>query len=164
MSSGPAWRRVVVGVDPSYAGLEAVRTAVDLARRQHGGLVAVRAWMFTPVWRPGAMTGLWRAEHARAAAVLVREVFDAALGGVPGTVPLEVRVEQGYAGQVLVDHACRDGDLLVVGAPTRSRFGGGHVTRYCVSRAVVPVVAVPASRWARAETIRRFGRNLERPA
>ncbi|MFD0785230.1 hypothetical protein ACFQZ8_15090, partial [Micromonospora azadirachtae] len=90
--------------------------------------------------------------------------FDAALGGLPRDVLVRVVAEQGYAGQVLVDHACRESDLLVVGSPPRRRFGmgGGPVTRYCVSRAGVPVVTVPAPNWARAEEIRRFGRDLER--
>ncbi|MEV1329847.1 universal stress protein [Micromonospora costi] len=155
--------RVVVGVDRSYAGLEALRTAVRLARRDGACVHAVRAWAFAPVWRPGTMPWIWQEDLARAARVYVTEAFDAALGGVPHDVAVRVVAEQGYAGQVLVDHASRENDVLVVGSPRRGRFGaGGHVTRYCVSRAGVPVVAVPAPAWARAETIRRFGRDLER--
>ncbi|WP_436656476.1 universal stress protein [Micromonospora sp. URMC 103] len=155
--------RVIVGVDRSFAGLAALRTAVRLARRDGAYLHAVRAWTFVPVWRPGTMPWLWQEDLARAARAYVREAFDAALGGVPHDVPVRLVAEQGYAGQVLVDHACRANDLLVVGSPRRGRFGGGgHVTRYCVTRAVVPVVAVPAPAWARADAIRRFGRDLER--
>ncbi|MET8833167.1 universal stress protein [Micromonospora sp. NPDC004540] len=158
-------RRVVVGVDGSYAGLEALRTAVRLARRERALLHAVRAWTFVPLWRPGTMPWLWlwQEDLARAARAYVREAFAAALGVLPPDVSVQIVVEQGYAGQVLVDHARRDNDLLVVGSPHRSRFGGGgHVTRYCVTRASVPVVAVPAPAWARADAIRRFGRDLER--
>ncbi|MET8039383.1 hypothetical protein ABZU25_00810 [Micromonospora sp. NPDC005215] len=66
---------------------------------------------------------------------------DAALGGTP-----------------------RDVTIRVVGSPERGRFGRsrGHVTRYCVTRAAVPVVAVPAPPWARAAMIRRFAHDLER--
>ncbi|WP_406042566.1 universal stress protein [Micromonospora sp. NBC_00898] len=156
--------RIVVGVDRSFAGLQALRTAVQLARRDGAHLHAVRAWTFTPLWRPGTMPRLWREEYARAAHRYVRDVFHGAFGSVPWDVTVRIVVEQGYAGQVLVDHACRETDLLVVGAPRRGRFGagGGHVTRYCVTRAAVPVVAVPAPAWARADTIRRFSRDLER--
>ncbi|SIR20757.1 universal stress protein [Micromonospora avicenniae] len=157
-------RRVVVGVDRSFCGLQALRAAIRLAHRENACLHAVRAWAYAPVWRPGTMPWLWQDDLARAARAYVREAFDAALGGVPRDVPVRIIAEQGYAGQVLVDHACRESDLLVVGSPPRGRFGmgGGHVTRYCVSRASVPVVAVPAPDWARAEEIRRFGRDLER--
>ncbi|WP_165947198.1 universal stress protein [Micromonospora sp. 15K316] len=164
MSRPTTARRVVVGVDRSFCGLQALRTAVSLAQRENACLHAVRAWAFVPVWRPGTMPWLWQGDLARAARAYVREAFDAALGGMPRDVALRIVAEQGYAGQVLVDHACRDGDLLVVGSPRRGRFSvaGGHVTRYCVSHANGPVVTVPAPAWARAEAIRRFGRDLER--
>ncbi|MFC3504021.1 universal stress protein [Micromonospora krabiensis] len=156
--------RVVVGVDRSYAGLAALRAAVRLARRDGAPLYAVRAWTFVPLWRPGTMPWLWQEEFARAARAYVRDAFETALGGQPRDVTVRVLAEQGYAGQVLVDEAWRETDVLVVGSPRRGRFGskGGHVTRYCVSRARVPVVTVPAPDWARADAIRRFGRDLER--
>ncbi|WBB65242.1 universal stress protein [Micromonospora sp. WMMD812] len=164
MSRPSAAGRIVVGVDRSFAGLQALRTAVRLARRDGAPLHAVRAWTFVPLWRPGTMPWLWQEEFARAARCYVRDAFNAALGGVPRDVTVRVVDEQGYAGQVLVDHAWRETDLLVVGSPHRGRFGtgGGHVTRYCVKRAAVPVVTVPAPDWAHADTIRRFGRAVDR--
>ncbi|MER7888544.1 universal stress protein [Micromonospora sp. NPDC094482] len=156
--------RIVVGVDRSFAGLAALRTAVRLAQRDGTPVYAVRAWTFVPLWRPGTMPWLWQDEFARSARGYVREAFDAAFGGVPRDVTVRVVAEQGYAGQVLVDHASRPTDLLVLGSPRRGRFGtgGGHVTRYCLARSSVPVIAVPAPAWARADAIRRFGGDLER--
>ncbi|WP_158609261.1 universal stress protein [Micromonospora musae] len=164
MSRPATTRRVVVGVDRSFCGLAALRAAVRLAHRENACLYAVRAWAYAPVWRPGTMPWLWQEDLDRAARAYIREAFDAAMGGVPRDVPVRIVAEQGYAGQVLVDQACRESDLLVVGSPRRGRFSvaGGHVTRYCVSRAQVPVVTVPAPAWARAEVIRRFGASLER--
>ncbi|MEH1166305.1 universal stress protein [Micromonospora sp. CPCC 205539] len=155
--------RIVVGIDRSFAGMQAVRRAVQLARREGAQLDAVRAWVFAPTWRPGTLTWRWQDECDRAALVYLRGVLDAALGGLPRDVPVRLVATQGYAGQVLIDHAHRESDLLVVGSPERRRFGGshGHVTRFCVTRAAVPVVAVPAPTWARAATIRRFARDLD---
>ncbi|MER7443575.1 universal stress protein [Micromonospora avicenniae] len=79
-------RRVVVGVDRSFCGLQALRAAVHLAHREKACLHAVRAWAFVPVWRPGTMPWLWQEDLARA---YVRQAFDAprehARGG--GTSP-----------------------------------------------------------------------------
>ncbi|MEU8326880.1 universal stress protein [Micromonospora sp. NPDC048839] len=164
MSRPDVGRRIVVGVDRSFAGMQALRRAMQLARRDGAQLDAVRAWVFAPTWRPGTLTWRWQDECDRAAVVYLRGVFDAALGGMPRDVTVRLVATQGYAGQVLVDHAHRESDLLVVGSPERGRFGRsrGHVTRYCVTRAAVPVVAVPAPSWARAATIRRFAHDLER--
>ncbi|MEU1397953.1 universal stress protein [Micromonospora zamorensis] len=156
--------RIVVGVDRSFAGMHALRRAMELARRDGAQLDAVRAWVFAPTWRPGTLTWRWQDECDRAALIYLRGVFDAALGGLPRDVTVRLVATQGYAGQVLVDHAHRESDLLVVGSPDRGRFGRsrGHVTRYCVTRAAVPVVTVPAPTRARAATIRHFARDLER--
>ncbi|MFF0366891.1 MULTISPECIES: universal stress protein [unclassified Micromonospora] len=156
--------RIVVGVDRSFAGMQALRRAVQLARRDGTQLDAVRAWVFAPTWRPGTLTWRWQDECDRAALAYLRTVFDTALGGMPRDVAVRLVAAQGYAGQVLVDHAHRESDLLVLGSPERGRLGRsrGHVTRYCVERAAVPVIAVPAPAWARAATIRRFARDLER--
>ncbi|MEU0547697.1 universal stress protein [Micromonospora sp. NPDC005979] len=163
MSRTAAAHRIVVGVDRSFAGMQALRRAVQLARREGAQVDAVRAWVFAPTWRPGTLTWRWQDECDRAALVYLRGVFDATMGGVPRDIPVRLVTTQGYAGQVLVDHADRESDLLVVGSPGRGRFGRsrGHVTRYCVRRAAVPVVAVPAPAWARAATIRQFTRDLE---
>ncbi|MET8198496.1 universal stress protein [Micromonospora taraxaci] len=164
MSRAAGARRIVVGVDRSFAGMQALRRAMQLARREGAQVDAVRAWVFAPTWRPGTLTWRWQDECDRAAVVYLRSVFDAALGGIPRDVTVRLVATQGYAGQVLVDHACRESDLLVVGSPQRGRFGRsrGHVTRYCVTHAGVPLIAVPAPSWARAATIRRFARDLER--
>jgi Universal stress protein family len=79
-------------------------------------------------------------------------------------------VQRGQPGPVLVTFACQPDDLLVVGAGQRgfrARPGHGRVSRYCVSHALCPVLAVPPAAlakegrglhgWAR----RRRGLNVE---
>ena len=50
-------QRIVVGVDRSFAGMQALRRAMELARRDGAQLDAVRAWVFAPTWRPGTRPG-----------------------------------------------------------------------------------------------------------
>ncbi|MFY1594765.1 universal stress protein [Micromonospora sp. WMMD737] len=111
--------RVVVGVDRSPSGLAALRAAVRLAQRDEVPLDAVRAWTFVPLWRPGIMPWIWQSDLTGTARSYVREAFEAALGGMPRGVDVRVVAEQGYPGHVLVEHAGRQTDLLVVGSPRR---------------------------------------------
>jgi nucleotide-binding universal stress UspA family protein len=140
--------RVVVGVNGSLSSLEALRTAVDEARRRRVELLAVLAW--TPV---GGETGYRRAPcpdllalWERMACARLRNSFDEAFGGYPDGVavrPVVVRAAPGYG---LVELADRPDDLLVLGAGERgwpARWFHGGTSRYCVSHARCRVLAVP---------------------
>ncbi len=146
-----AVQRIVVGVHGSLGSLQALRWAAEEARERHVPLVPVIAWV-----PPGGdlaershpspyLRRLWHdAARARLAAA-----FDEALGGVPGDLPVQPRVERGDTGPVLVDVASRPGDLLVIGTGRRhpvSRALCRSVGRYCLAHATCPVLAVPPSR------------------
>jgi nucleotide-binding universal stress UspA family protein len=146
-----AVHRIVVGVHGSLGSLQALRWAAEEARERHVPLVPVIAWV-----PPGGdmaershpspyLRRVWRdAARARLAAA-----FDEAFGGVPGDLPVQVRVERGDTGPVLVGVASRPGDLLVIGTGRRhpvSRALRRSAGRYCLAHATCPVLAVPPSR------------------
>lgn len=142
--------RIVVGLDGSAGSLEALRYAVEEARRRQVELVAVTAWLppsanlpvrhspsihtDTDEWvRDSAWQRLWQA-------------FDEGLGGVPVDLVVRPLVVRGQPDRVLVDIADEAGDLLIVGAGRRGRIRrlfASPVSRRCVANATCPVVAVP---------------------
>jgi nucleotide-binding universal stress UspA family protein len=140
--------RVIVGVNGSLSSLEALRTAVDEARRVQAELVAVLAW--TPV---GGEAGYRRAPcpdllalWERQACARLRNSFAEAFGGFPGGLRVRPLVVRAAPGQALVSIADRAGDLLVVGAGERgwpARWFHGGTSRYCLARAGCRVLAVP---------------------
>ena len=145
-----AVRRVVVGVSGSLGSLQALRLAADEARAASATLVAVIDWVppggdFAERSHPSAhLRRIWR----EAARQRLTEAFDAGLGGLPGDLTVQPRIERGEPGPVLVDVAdCAD-DLLVIGTGRRSpihRALRKSVGRYCLAHARCPVFAVPPS-------------------
>jgi Universal stress protein family len=77
--------------------------------------------------------------------MLVRQVFQVAVGGIPRDVAVTIETPEGDPGTVLTDTAA-DGDLLVVGAgrPSVRRLVHGSASRYCCVHARCPVVVIPA--------------------
>jgi nucleotide-binding universal stress UspA family protein len=145
-----AVRRIIVGVHGSLGSLQALRYAAEEARERRVPLLPVIAWI-----PPGGdmaerrspspyLRRIWRdAAHQR-----LIEAFEAGLGGLPGDVLIEPRVERGETGPVLVDVAGQPGDLLVIGTGRRSLVGRAvrkSVGRYCLAHATCPVLAVPPS-------------------
>lgn len=139
---------MVVGVDGSPGSLEALRYAVQQARRLHRVLVPVIAWK--PVGNQVVAHRPPTPQYAR----LVREfaetelhrAFDEALGGPPADVTIESWVAMGAAGPALVHEAGQIYDLLVVGAGRRGRLRHAlhaGTARYCLAHAHCPVIAVP---------------------
>jgi nucleotide-binding universal stress UspA family protein len=141
--------RIVVGVNGSLSSLEALRTAVDEARRAQVELWAVLAW--APV---GGETGyrrspcppdLLRLWEGHAAAQL-RNSFEEAFGGYPSGLLVHPLVVRAHPGHGLVQIADRPDDLLVVGAGERGRIARllhGSTSRYCLAHAGCRVLAVP---------------------
>jgi nucleotide-binding universal stress UspA family protein len=143
-------RRFVVGVSGSAGSLQALRYAMELARRDGAVLVPVLAW--TPPggdladrhypcpelrleWKQAAWDRLWRA-------------IELAFGGPPADVGFSPEVIRGGAGRVLTDVAAQPGDVLVIGAGRHGRLRrllACRVSRYCLGHACCPVVAVPPS-------------------
>jgi nucleotide-binding universal stress UspA family protein len=154
--------RVVVGVDASPAGLQALRWAVAEARRRGTELYAVRVWRFSSTaWQCGDVAQ-WRDEIECGAVGEVRAAFLEALGGVPADVRVMAVAAEGCVPEVLMAYAHHDDDLLVVGASTRRRFRGAGVGRGCVRSASCPVVVVPPPALARSGTTRALARQLSR--
>ena len=145
-----AVRRIVVGVHGSLGSLQALRWAAGEARERHVPLVPVIAWV-----PPGGdlaershpspyLRRLWQ----DAARDRLATAFDEGLGGMPGDLTVQPRVERGDTGPVLVDVADEPGDLLVIGTGRRnavSRALRRSAGRYCLAHATCPVLAVPPS-------------------
>jgi nucleotide-binding universal stress UspA family protein len=134
--------RVVVGVDDSLAGLQALRFAAAEARRRGVLLRAVRAWQYTTPWY-GA-DGQCRADMIDAAAMTLIRAFQSAMGGLPGDIVVEAVAVEGPPAGVLVGQATEPDDLLVVGRSGRHLTGRPHVDVHCVRTATCPVVTVAA--------------------
>ncbi|HEY8472083.1 MAG TPA: universal stress protein [Natronosporangium sp.] len=135
--------RVVVGVDTTLAGLHALRLAVAEARCRGLALHAVRTW--GPVPAADLAGPPLRPTAAGLAAAIVDQAFAETMGSEPPDLPVRTVVLPDPPGPVLVGYACRDTDLLVLGAGRR-RFPwsrGGPVVRYCLRHAVCPVLVVP---------------------
>jgi nucleotide-binding universal stress UspA family protein len=146
--------RVVVGVDDSLSGLEALRFAAAEARRRGVVLRAIRAWQFAIPWYDQD-AGQLRAEMVDGAAMVLHNSFQQAMGGLPTDVVVEAVAVEGPPAAVLVRQAGEEGDLLVVGRPgrgwrqrlrrARRRLAGlQRVDLHCVLSATCPVVTVGA--------------------
>jgi nucleotide-binding universal stress UspA family protein len=145
-----AVRRIVVGVHGSLGSLQALRWAAEEAQERRVPLAAVIAWIppggdFAERSHPSPyLRKVWQ----EAAAKQLTEAFDAGLGGVPEDVRVQLQVERGETGPVLVDVASQPGDLLVIGTGRRNPVGRAlhkSVGRYCLAHACCPVIAVPPS-------------------
>lgn len=198
--------RVVVGVDPTLSGLQALRVAVGEAHRRGAALHALRAWgagrgdptsspypaaspgLGGPGWADHALAGTTPAEvsdagrpadqppapgeeaprHGSAAgeaAATVAQAFADTMGGEPDDLAVRVVLLPHAPGPVLVEYACRDQDVLVLGRGRQSRWRrprGSPVVRYCVRRASCPVLVVPPPPLTRAGSPRSLMRQLRR--
>jgi nucleotide-binding universal stress UspA family protein len=175
--------RVIVGTSGSPGNLCAIRYAEGLARACEATLIPIHAW--TP---PGGeladrhspcadLRRVWSEDSWR----LLWDALAAAWGEIPDYPPVKPVVQRGPAGPVLADFASRPGDLLVLGAGKRgglSRITSGRVSRYCLTHARCPVLAVPPPTlahhpghgpfkwafWHRALTPEQFLRNQGKTA
>jgi len=140
--------RVIVGVNGSFANLEALRASVDYARHLGAELIAVRAWLPAGgeiAYRRGPCPPLLELWRQRACDTLTTAFADA-LGGPPSDLSVRCVTGRGETGPVLVAAADQPHDLLVLGTGhlgliTRRRPGA--ISRYCLRRADCPVLIVP---------------------
>jgi nucleotide-binding universal stress UspA family protein len=178
--------RVVLGVDCTLSGLQALRVAVAEARRRQVVLHAVRAAgpgppETSPTAPPVAALGLagpaaavvhrpstdeaQLSSLATAAAATVVRAFAETMGGQPPDVQVQAVVRPDTPGPVLVEYAHRDDDLLVIGTGQRGllrRLRASGVVRYCLARAACPVLVVPPPPLTRAGSPRSLLRQLRR--
>lgn len=154
--------RIVVGVDHSLSGLQAMRRAVAEARVRDLPLRALRAWNPRP---SSAYSSLYDQHQDEAAAEsrLVTNAFADTMGGMPPDVTVETVLVPDSPGPALVRHAYREDDLLVIGSGRRQRWRRmGSTARYCLARATCPVLVVPPPQLAEAGSHRALLRQLRR--
>lgn len=135
--------RIVVGVDGSDAGREALRWALDEAKRRNAIVEAVHAWHQPGVMSYGYLEQIDLSPFEEDA----RKVLDTAVDtvAVPGDPAVERRLIPGGAASVLVEEA-KGADLLVVGSRGRGGFTGlmlGSVSQQAAHHAPCPVVIIP---------------------
>ncbi|MCX4744764.1 universal stress protein [Kitasatospora sp. NBC_01287] len=136
-----AGSRIVVGVDGSASSKQALRWAVDQARRTGAVVDAVACWAYPPLYGWG-MTGL-DPELPDATGKMLTQTVAEVVGDDP---PVEVResVVLGNAAEVLLERA-QGAELLVVGSRGHGGFSGallGSVGQHCVQHAHCPVVVI----------------------
>ncbi|MEU6199223.1 universal stress protein [Streptomyces sp. NPDC047061] len=97
----------------------------------------------------GSVTALCRAaaEWQQTARERLLDVLDQVFGDARPDLVLHGMVVRATPGLALVETADREDDILVVGAGRRGwhRPFSGRVTRYCLTHAHCPVLAVPPS-------------------
>jgi nucleotide-binding universal stress UspA family protein len=137
-------REIVVGLDDSPAAAAALRWAADQAQLTERPMRVVHAWQLSSFEQAAGSRQYVEAALADARARATRWVLEA-LGTTAAEVRWSLDIVDGGPGQVLVERS-RDALLLALG--TREHTGLrrtilGSVSHYCLSHAVVPVVAVP---------------------
>jgi nucleotide-binding universal stress UspA family protein len=135
--------RIVVGVDGSEPAREALRWAVDEARRRNATVEAVYAW-HQPFAAGYAEMGELDIEGFAKEA---QQILDAAVDAVDATgiAPVERKLVPGNPGSALVTEA-KGAALLVVGSRGRGGFTGlllGSVSQQVAHHAPCPLVIIP---------------------
>jgi nucleotide-binding universal stress UspA family protein len=138
---------IVVGVDGSAHGREALRFALAEAEVRGARVGIVHSWSIPPLTATGIgmipAFGLLRDELAAGAAETLEAELERVAGGAPG-VELERHVVQGDAAGALVERAA-SADLLVVGSRGHGAVATtllGSVSRACLHHAPCPVAVV----------------------
>jgi nucleotide-binding universal stress UspA family protein len=130
---------IVVGVDGSPHGNEALRWAVEHAEALDGAVTALFAWQVPFLGMPGAFD---RDELEKLAKDFLTETVSSI---VPSpSVPLWTVVAEGDPTEALIT-ASEDADLLVLGSRGRNPFKGlllGSVSQGCAANTKCPVVIV----------------------
>jgi nucleotide-binding universal stress UspA family protein len=143
-----------------------LRYAEVLARAHDAPLIPVVAWVPPggdrgAVTAPGDLRRVWQ----DMAGQRLRDALIAVWGEVPHDPMVQPQVERGAPGWVLVNVACRPGDLLVLGAGHHGmlvRLVARAVSRYCLAHARCPVLIVPPDALAREAGHGRLARALWR--
>ncbi|EWM10216.1 universal stress protein [Kutzneria sp. 744] len=148
--------KIIVGVDGSVASADALRWALDEARRRGAEVHVVTAWHTDPppVEGPPPMVGIpYRTkEAARANALALQERIMDEVRGVAEGVAVQRHMVGQWPPRALV-HASADADLLVLGRHGHSWLAEkllGSVAAYCLRHATCPVVITPARQTEKA--------------
>ena len=149
-ANAPVFRRAVIALSGGPVDSTIVRLALDATRQTHAELIAVHVVELD--WtQPLDAEVAERSEEAQ-------RVLDAAEGiaeAMHGKLE-SVLVQARDVGAAIVDEACaRDADMLILGLPYRTRFGGdfaiGRAVPYALKNApcAVWVVREPMSEESR---------------
>lgn len=137
---------VVVGDDGSTGAADAVRYALEEARRRQGTLHVVRAWSIMSTARPPDVPPGFAASLQEYEAAALREEqarVNSLLGAQPG-VPVEVHAVHCPAAQALIV-ASETADVVVVGSRGLGGFRSlvlGSVAEQVIRHAAGPVIVV----------------------
>jgi nucleotide-binding universal stress UspA family protein len=140
-------RTLVVGIDGSDQADRALHWSIEEALLRSGGLRIVTAW-HVPVAAyashgasPSAAMSL--EDTVRVAAEGIADAAAARVRETAPEVPVETRVVEGQAADVLIDTAI-GADLLVLGAPSRHGVSGAltSVAVQCAVHAPCPTTVV----------------------
>jgi nucleotide-binding universal stress UspA family protein len=141
-------RVIVVGVDDSRGGEQAVEWALDEASAHGDTVMLVHVWQFPAVaWTKyggDALPVFGHDEIEKLAADVLARAADNARRRAP-SVDIETSLLEGHPGAALVD-ASGGSRLLVVGSRGQGGFKGmlmGSVSSSCAHHARCPVVIVP---------------------
>jgi nucleotide-binding universal stress UspA family protein len=132
---------IVVGIDGSPCGQEALQWAARQARLTHAPLRAVSSWRWPDIY--GYTTVPSDIDWEKAAGDVLRASVEGMRGEFPDVL-VDLRLREGHPASLLVEEA-RDASLLVVGSRGHGAFAGmllGSVSQHCVSHAPCPVVVV----------------------
>lgn len=145
MISRSSGKPVVVGVDGSAAGREALHWAVRQARVSELPLRAVIVWQWPPGYgrMPPAIGAQLRRDSAEVLSTMLSQVLDQVTEQLPDARCEQV-VREGRPAEVLLEESA-GAALLVVGSRGRDAFVGmllGSVSAHCISHADCPVVVV----------------------
>lgn len=139
--------RIVVGVDGSEHGVDALRFALAEARAHGSTVEAVLAWTYpimADAYGGTAMAGVNPEVLVEGAKQALEQAIEAATDDPAERAAVQRKVVEGGAGHALVE-ASRGAQLLVVGSRGHGGFTGlllGSVSSQCVHHAHCPVVVV----------------------
>lgn len=141
-------KTIVVGVDGSKGSGEALKWALGEATLRGAKLRLVCGWEVNPiVFAAGYSPGPVALDASRAGAEAAAEEALAEVQRLEPSVPVETKVAQGAAVDVILGEA-RDADLVVVGNRGHGELSSlvlGSVSHEVVHRAPCPVVVIRES-------------------
>ena len=136
---------IVVGLDVSLASAAALRWATDYARLTGGTLVAVHAMPVTAALASVSVLGMPAPQPADDIDEIYRRDVEELFAAVDPDPDWRLEFYLDDPGPAVV-RAAENAAAIVVGTREHSGLGRlvyGSVSRYCLSHAKVPVVAVP---------------------
>lgn len=136
---------IVVGLDVSRASAAALRWATDYARLTGGTLVAVHAMPVTAALASVSVLGMPAPQPADDIDEIYRRDVEELFAAVDPDPDWRLEFYLDDPGPAVV-RAAENAAAIVVGTQEHSGLGRlvyGSVSRYCLSHAKVPVVAVP---------------------